>query len=84
MRVNTVKCAPRHGWWCSRAAGSASLRGLQQLCRPVHGRALLHPLPLAWLRLTAILPSISSESDLSHQNPMVLPGSTDKPQYKHN
>jgi len=40
-------------------------------------------LPFLMLRLTSILPSIPPESYLSHQNPKVLPGSTDKPQYKH-
>jgi len=57
-----------------------------QLCSIMLNRASLHLLLLALpgLRLTAILPSIPSESYLSYQNPTVLPGSTDKPQYKHN
>jgi len=57
-----------------------------RLYRPVHGRASFHPFPLALpgLRLTSILPWISPESYLSHQNPKVLLESTDQPKYKHN
>jgi len=52
----------------------------------MHERASLRPFPLTLpgLRLTSILPLIPPESYLSHQNPKVLPGSTDKPQDKHN
>jgi len=57
-----------------------------RLCRLVPGcacsRLLLFALP--GLHLTFILPLISFESYLSHQNSKILPKSTDKPQYKDN
>jgi len=57
-----------------------------RLYRTMHDRASLHLLLLALpgLRLTSILSSIPPESYFSHQNQKVLPGSTNKPQYKHN
>jgi len=78
----TVGCTLAHG----HTHGRAWLRPLQHgHAAPVHGRASLRPFPLALLglRLTSIFPSIPPESYLSRPNPKLLPGSTNKPQYKH-
>ena len=90
VSVSTGNCAPRHGWRHGRAASRASLRVLQHGCVALCTVVRPWVIPVYSLRVSfdlyssSILPSIPPESYFSHQNPKVLSGSTDKPQYKYN
>jgi len=90
-RCKSLKPAPHpRAWTHGHTHGRAPMHGFRPL---QHGRAVamhghaslqLFPLALLGLRLTSILLLIPLECYVFHQNPKVLPKSTNKLQYKHN